>query len=128
MPVTQSKDNEENSEFWKYTPSGEAELKFRGPSFDSRGKEYTPGDYYYIDMVADEDGGWLLATVTYHSEENGEVKLNTRGGKYTADWGEKGFTYGSLQMGIDNPPAFLSFEKAGKPWSVKFTWAEPSDN
>ncbi len=128
MPVTQSQHNKENSQFWKYTPSGECKLCFRGPALDASGKKFEPGDYYYIDMKPDEDGGWFLSTVTFRDEENGDIALTTRGGKHMADFGEGGFTYGKLDMGIDNPPAFLAFGTAGKPWAVEFNWAEGTDD
>ncbi len=127
MPVTQSQDSEENSQLWKYTPSGECQLNFRGPSIVGD-QEYVPGRYYYIDMRPDEEGGWVLSTVTLRSEDNGDVELSTRGGKHTAGPGEEGFSYGRLSMGIDNPPAFLAFGTAGKPWAVEFNWAEGADD
>jgi hypothetical protein len=127
-PVLQQGPNPENKEFWEATPSGEAVLNFRGPSFDDRKKEYQPGDYYYIDLMPSEDGGWLLATRTEHSGSNGSVELCTRGGKHTAGYNEAGFSYGSLQMGIDNMAAFVCFDKAGAIWDVQFKWAEKSDD
>lgn len=126
-PVLQDGKNPENAEFWKFTPSGEATLNFRGPVFDDRGEEYSPGDYYYIDMHKDDDGGWCLTTVTQHGDDNGSVELNTRGGKYTAGHGEDGFSYGKLTMGLDHAPALGWFDNPGGPWSVEFTWAEKSE-
>lgn len=125
-PVLQQGKNPENAEFWKFTPSGDAQLNFRGPALDSRGKEYSPGDYYYIDMNKDEDGGWLLSTVSHSGPETGSVELCSRGGKYTADYNEEGFTYGKMVMGLDHAPALGWFDNAGGPWSVVFTWAEES--
>lgn len=127
-PVCQRGENPENKQFWNCTPSGDAQLNFRGPALDSRDKEYTPGDYYYIDMTLSEDGGWFLSIVTYHGKENGQVELSTRGGKYTADYNEEGFTYGKLEMGIDNPPAFAAFGEPASTWDIQFTWAEASDD
>jgi len=127
-PVVQSKHNKENSQFWKFTPSGDMTLNFRGPSFDAGGKEFVPGDYYYIDMVKDEEGGWGLTTVTNSGPESGSVELNTRGGKYTADWGENGFSYGKMTMGIDNPSAFKAFDPVLSHWAVTIAWAEASDD
>lgn len=127
-PVCQSGKNPENEKFWKYTPSGDAQLNFRGPALDSQGNKYIPGDYYYIDMELSEEGGWDLATLSYHSKESGIVELTTRGGKYTASYNEKGFSYGKLKMGIDNPPAFLAFKDPDSTWDIQFNWAEASDS
>lgn len=125
--VLQQGKNPENAEFWKFTPSGDATLNFRGPIRDDRGEEYKPGDYYYIDMHKSDEGGWCLSTVTSHGKENGSVELCTNN-KKTVGWGEEGFTYGKLTMGIDNPPAFLAFDEAGAAWDVQFKWAEKSDD
>jgi len=127
-PVLQRGSNPENSEFWKFTPSGEATLNFRGQALDDRGQEYTPGDYYYIDMHKDDDGGWHLGNVSHSGEESGSVDLCTRGGKYTAGHGEDGFTYGKLQMGLDHAPALGWFDNPGGSWAVKFSFAEASDD
>ncbi len=127
-PVLQKGKNPENAEFWKFTPSGDASLNFRGPALDNRGKEFTPGDYYYIDMHKDEDGGWLLSSVTHQGEESGSVELHTRGGKHTAGHGQDGFSYGKLTMGLDHAPALGWFDNAGGAWSVEFSWAEASDD
>ena len=127
-PVVQNGPSKENDEFWKATPSGTAKLCFVGPSFDSRGEEYTPGDYYYIDMRKDVDGGWCLSTVTTHSNDNGHVKVATNG-KTTVGWREgDGFSHSSMEMGIDNIPAFEAFDNPGGTWDVQFTWAEASDD
>lgn len=126
-PVLQNGKNAENAEFWKFTPLGDATLNFRGPALDSRGEEYTPGDYYYIDMHKDKEGGWCLSTVSHSGPETGGVELCTRGGKHTAEWGTDGFSYGKLTMGLDHAPALGWFDNAGKPWAVVFTWAEASD-
>jgi len=126
-PVLQRGSNPENAEFWKFTPSGDCTLTFMGPALDDRGQEYQPGDYYYIDMHKDDDGGWGLTTVAHHGEENGSVELNTRGGKYTAGHGEEGFRYGKLGMGLDHAPALGWFDNPGGPWAVKFSFAEDSD-
>lgn len=127
-PVVQNGPSKENDEFWKATPSGSAKLQFVGPSIDSRGEEYAPGDYYYIDMHQDDDGGWALTTVTTHSNDSGHVELNTNG-KTTVGWREgDGFSYSKLEMGIDNKPAFEVFNKLGAAWDVTFTWAEASDD
>ena len=129
-PVFQQGKNPENAEFWKFTPSGDATLTFKGPSFDDRGKEYSPGDYYYIDMHKDlEEGGWRLAQVSHTGEESGFVELRTNGTK-TAGWGKgvMGFSYGTLQMGLDHAPALGWFDKAGEDWAVTFAFAEASDS
>lgn len=126
-PVLQQGNNPENSEFWKYTPSGDAQLNFRGPALDDRGEEYEPGAYYYIDMTKDDEGGWCLSQVAHRGEDSGDVDLCTRGGKHTADYNENGFTYGKLHMGLDHAPALGWFDNPGGPWSVKFSWAEASD-
>jgi hypothetical protein len=127
-PVCQRGSNKENEQFWKFTPSGDATLNFKGPSKDDRGQEYTPGDYYYIYMTKDEGGGWLLNTITTHGKENGSVELATNG-KDTVGWKEgDGFSYGKLQMGIDNPHAFLAFDEIESTWDVQFKWAELSDD
>jgi len=127
-PVLQNGKNPENAVFWKFTPSGDATLNFRGPALDNRGKEYTPGDYYYVDMYKDEDGGWCLTTVSKHGPENGDVELNTRGGKYTAGHGEDGFSYGKMRMGLDHTEALHWFDNPSGSWGVQFTWAEASDD
>lgn len=126
-PVLQKGKNPENAEFWKFTPSGDATLNFRGFALDSRGEEYTPGDYYYIDMHKDDEGGWALTTVAKHGKDNGNVELNTRGGRHTAGMGEDGLSYGKLTMGLDHAPALGWFDNPGDPWAVVFTWAESSD-
>ncbi len=127
-PVLRSGDNPENSEFWKFTPSGECHLTFMGPTLDDRGKPYQPGDYYYINMHKDDDGGWCLSQISHRGEESGDVELYTRGGKHTAGHGEEGFRYGKLTMGLDHAPALGWFDNPGKPWAVKFSWAEASDD
>ena len=126
-PVCQRGSNAENEQFWKFTPSGDATLNFRGPSIDDRGKEYQPGDYYYIDMSKDESGGWLLNTITTHGKENGSIELATNG-KTTAGYKEDDFAYAKVQMGIDNPPAFLAFDEVESTWDVRFRWAEETDD
>lgn len=114
--------------FWKFTPSGSAELSFKGPSIDSRGKEYSPGDYYYIDMVRSDDGGYRLSEVSHTSPYTGSVRFCTNG-KETVGWNEgDGFTYGKLSVGLDHTPALDCFDKAGDDWDVTFTWAEASDD
>ena len=127
--VLQQGKNPENAEFWKFTPSGDATLKFKGPSFNSRDVEYSPGDYYYIDMVKNcQEGGWRLSQVSHTGEENGSVELCTNN-KKTVGWNEGvGFTYGKLTMGLDHAPALGWFDKAGEDWEVTFTFAEPSDD
>lgn len=127
-PVCQRGENPENEQFWKFTPSGGAQLNFRGPSIDDRGKEYQPGDYYYIGMKKDESGGWCLNTITMHGKDCGSIELATNG-KTTVGHGDgDGFSYGSLQMGIDNPPAFLAFDEVESTWDVQFRWAEATDD
>jgi hypothetical protein len=129
-PVLQQGKNPENAEFWKYTPSGDATLTFKGPSFDDRGKEYSPGDYYYIEMHKDhENGGWCLSEISHTGEESGRVELCTNG-KKTVGWGKDvlGFSYGKMTMGLDHAPALSWFDKAAENWDVQFTWAEPSDD
>jgi hypothetical protein len=126
--VLQKGENPENATFWKFTPSGDATLNFRGPSFDDRGKEYSPGDYYYVDMRHDpEDGGWHLSEVTHNREDCGRVELCANGKKNTG-WNEgAGWTYGKMSMGLDHAPALAWFAPAGEEWSVSFKWAEASD-
>jgi len=126
-PVCQREDNKENEQFWKYTPSGEAKLVFKGLALDAQGKEYKAGDYYYIDMVnVCEEGGWTASRIAYDSKDHGTVKLRTRGGKWTSGPGKEGFSFGELSMGIDNPPAFKSFDPESL-WDIQFRWAEASD-
>ena len=121
-------DNEENKQFWKFTPSGSAKLNFRGPASDHSGKEFVPGDYYYIDMKSVcEEGGWQVGELTYRSKESGSLELTTRGGKWTVGHNEEGFSYGKVEMGIDNPPAFKAFDPESI-WDVQFNWAEKSDD
>ena len=127
--VLQQGENPENAEFWKFTPYGEATLNFKGPSVDNRGEEYSPGDYYYIDMVKScQDGGWRLSQVSHNGKDSGSVELCTNG-KKTVGWNEgEGFTYGKMKMGLDHAPALGWFDTAGENWEATFTFAEPSDD
>ena len=126
-PVLQKGSNPENSEFWRYTPSGGCTITFMGPTIDDRGQEYQPGDYYYIDMQKDADGGWCLSQVSHRGEESGDVELNTNG-KFTAKHGENGLRYAKLQMGLDHAPALGWFDNPGGAWSVVFSFAEATDD
>jgi hypothetical protein len=126
-PVYGRGDNEENKTFWKYTPSGECQLHFSGPSFDADNNAFKVGDYYYIDMVTDAEGGWRVSQLIYRDKESGDVELSTRGGSHTAGPGEIGFRYGKLGMGIDNPPAFQAYSPESN-WKIEFHWAEASDD
>ena len=127
QPVTQKGKNSENEKFWKATPSGTAEIRFNGPSVDSRGEEYQPGDYYYVDLVKSSEGGWTLTTVTKHGSGHGSVELNTNGKTTIKHYKDLGFSYSKMQMAIDNPSAFEAFDVPGEAWDVQITWAEASD-
>jgi hypothetical protein len=128
-PVMQKGENsEENKKFWKYTPAGEAELTFHEEH------DLQVGAYYYIDMVADDDGEWSLSSVT----KDGHRDQGRTGGKVALSYYRshdyrdvpKGLLRGSLEMQLSGEAngTLDLFGEAGGRWKVTFTFAEPSDD
>ena len=116
-PVNRSGDQDpENQKFWDATPSGEAQLTFKGPC------GYEPGDYYYIDMGQSEDAKWFLHSVTRTIDNAGEVYFHR-------SWAEiqEGLEHGSVKMWINFPETLDLFGAPDSKWAVTFTHAEPND-
>jgi hypothetical protein len=123
-PVMQKGENsEENQKFWNASPCGECALTFNVEH------DLEVGAYYYIDMVADEKGGWSLNSVTDRGEGSGEVVFYFY---RQYDWKKTkphGLITGELKIGIDghHTEALAAFGKAGTKWKVEFKFAEASD-
>ena len=122
---------EENSSFWKYTPTGKAELVFAHEC------DMEPGAYYYIDFVELEDkdpGAWHLNHVRLSDNQQGDVSFSWYR-QMPKEWDYKqptppGMHRGTLEMTIEGGKtmALSAFEKPGSLWKVTFTFANPSDD
>lgn len=123
-PVMQKGENsEENKRFWQASPSGECSLTYHAEH------DLKVGAYYYIDMVADEEGVWNLSEVSNRGEGSGEVFFYHH---LQYDWQKPkphGLLTGNLKIGIDggHTDALKAFGEAGKKWKVSFSFAELSD-
>ena len=120
QPVIASGPDEEDKSFWEATPSGAAEVNFLLGDGDE--KPFELGAYYYIDMVPDGEGDWVVHTrsehATGHRGANGEVVLAASG---PGDWRTPGLKHSKLHMGIDNPGAMAAFKDVESRWNVVFT-------
>ena len=118
-PVMASDGHPENSRFWSATPTGEADLKYRGEA------PFEPGDFYYIDMAPfDEKDYWTLNQVTLCAGGAGEVSFTRYG-----TWDPKlplGLIDASLKMYIEPPETLKLFGEPGSKWQVTFSFAEKS--
>jgi len=57
------KGSPENALFWKYTPSGEVELRFRAMGDAAK---FSAGSYYYVDFALTEKGASNVTRVERH--------------------------------------------------------------
>lgn len=109
MPVN-DKGDEENKQFWKWTPSGDLELVY----FKAQDPVYEVSGYFYLDFTP--DGVWEVSSIEQHVRSNFNVCLHP-------DWGaQEGLKSGTLRMGISNPDAYEQF-KLGDKWSLQITAA-----
>jgi hypothetical protein len=99
---------EENARFWEATPAGDA-----GFWFPDHEAAVVPAirSYWYIDMVEDPNGAYVLASVTAR-EGSREVWLSSH--------------RGDVKMDIHNRDVWPAFdlERIGKRWSVTLTPAD----
>ncbi len=117
LPVKRDGRDPENEIFWKYTPSGEVKLVYKGEcGFD-------PGAFYYIDMTPAENGEWTVDTVTRRANGSGDVNLSSAWKPAT----EEGFRHGTVELGIDSDRVVDLFGLPGAKWNVVFSFAEASD-
>lgn len=120
-PVKRDGKDEENSFFWKYTPSGEAELTFpkgwKGP--------FTAGDYYYLDMTPDEKGGWRIQQI---DQQDYNVNIAFSAGQDGQD-PDTGMRWGSIKLGLSGEAAGAraALQPHGSKWNIQFKLAEISD-
>ncbi len=121
-PVKRDGKDEENSFFWKYTPSGEAELCFAA----GKHPPFRAGDYYYVDMTP---GGksWHISGID-HQDHGINISFYCSGSDGGAD-DELGCRWGSLRLGLSKEAegARQALQPHGSNWAVRFTHAEPSD-
>ncbi len=126
QPVMANSPAREDKSFWEATPSGSCEMNY----LLEEGVEepFVVGAYYYIDMTPDDDGVWIVNTMTKHATgrrgANGEVTL---AGSGPGDWRTPGLKYSKLHMGIDNPRAMEAFGDVESKWSVVFNRAPDED-
>jgi len=130
MPVTKKKyeygtepmNFAENEQFWKYSPSGDCFLHFKGTD----AVPFKLGSYYYIDMTPIPEGLWTLG----RSERWGVVGAGTATfhcSRSDAPAGE--MRYGTFQIGVagtdagPNAATIDSFGLPEKKWSFVFTLA-----
>lgn len=108
----------ENEFFWKFTPSGEAELSF------PKGKTapFKPGAFYHVDMQRADKAPWRLSSL-----EQADYATNV--GLYCPEDAELGASWGSLKMGlsVEATGARAAMQPHGSHWNVRFTFAEESD-
>jgi hypothetical protein len=122
QPVMANSPAEEDKSFWEATPSGKAEMNYLLEDGDE--EPFELGAYYYIDMVPDDEGDWVINTRTQHATgrrgANGEIVLAASG---PGDWRTPGLKHSKLHMGIDNPVAMEAFGDVESKWNVVFTRA-----
>jgi hypothetical protein len=111
--------SEENRAFWDATPSGEAELVFKG--FDVPAPFGEVGKCVYIDMEQ-------LDVEPPEDERKNHWKLESVKTSYSLEialsygWRDQGMTTGSIKMDIHNEGAWPPFQgKHLTHWSVVFT-------
>ena len=127
-PVKRKDKDHENSFFWRYTPSGEAEITYgRGHAVP-----FVVGAYYYIDMKKDDEGGWRISSIE-QSDYNANVQLSSQGFVVDAAGNttkELGFRWAHLKLGLSREAtgATEALHPYGSRWAVEFTHAEPSDD
>lgn len=103
----------ENHSFWKATPN--AQVKARTLDRDL----FTTGEFYYLDFVADENGGAVVAEAVPSDHQSGK-SLQVRLSSFNAE-GEKGpfAEWTEVGMWIDNDAVFGFFE-LGKRYNLTF--------
>jgi hypothetical protein len=119
QPVMKSEKHPENASWSQYTPSGDCDLTY-GPKAEV---EFTPGDYYFIDMELTEDEApegerlWKLYEVR-EQEEDITVKMSPR-------WAhDVSLQNGSYEATISNKKAWPHYRgKVGSKWLVTFSFA-----
>lgn len=122
--------DEENAAFWEATPDGEMELRFmrEAPHIEGETKRgagfYDVGAYYYVDMVADDAGGWRVTSRQAY-EDAGAVRLERD--PPTAPYGTPGPLRGSIALGLTVPGTLELFGAPGTRYRIEVTHAERSD-
>lgn len=123
----------ENDLFWDATPSGEAALQF------AEKPDLKVGDYYYMDLIPDDDGDVLLASLEFHRGGQISVWFTRSHNVPHPVWPENDrrlWMYDTLKMGVgggdrfdlrDNMKAHFGLPDDGQ-WRLEVTWAEASDD
>lgn len=125
----------ENDFFWKYTPSGKAELVFHKTGARMRDGEvvmkneasFKSGDYYYLDMQRRVDLTLPLGTWRINRIEHQDYGVTV--GFYCQGDDEIGCTWSSLEMQLSAEAvgAREVLQPHGSKWHIAFTHAEASD-
>ncbi len=110
--------SDENTAFWKATPSGNFKISFRGPVPDP----IKVDGFYYLDVFQGEAKGspdYLLEELTHTFDLRGEQQGKVRFSHHRPwDPHTHGVTSAVLELHIDNIDAMQHFPDGGPGWAV----------